>query len=428
MKKILLGVCVAALAGSALAGAGLATVIPGTQTRLYQTFGRWELGMKGYPAKSGTVSCMACVPCTPDDADNFENAHHDALLKSYEWAEMDIEVLGIHPDTIETVAHVFTNRAGRQRPDVWKNINLFENIDEGFHHYAMEWTPDQCVWEIDEKPVRFAYVVDDSLVCDMFFDVATNPPTYECYDQRTYSVLFPDTILIGTGDKDSVVGTELKNWIVEWRNNELTCAFDVWECTPDYVDWCPDWLGPFTGATNSDAVFYSYFRSYTYNEDDNTFSVLHETDFSEGSIPNFLHPHQGASKVSVNNGIVVGLLDGGTFGGDMPDDLEMPDEREAPNAIPVPIRPGSRLTAPKNKPYMYVRGGNIRFGLIVDSDVNIGLYDLEGRLVRNLVNSRMQAGHHNVSLDESTLSAGTYMISLNTPASKNAQKIITVGR
>ena len=57
----------------------------------------------------------------------------------------------------------------------------------------------------------------------------------------------------------------------------------------------------------------------------------------------------------------------------------------------------------------------IQFGLPVQSEVAVEVYDVMGRRVAILVNGSRQAGWHEVAFDASTLPSGTYLIRFRTP-------------
>ena len=66
----------------------------------------------------------------------------------------------------------------------------------------------------------------------------------------------------------------------------------------------------------------------------------------------------------------------------------------------------------------------IRYGVPVDVDVNIAIYNLLGQKVATLVNGKKKAGYYTVTWDGSKLSAGIYFIKLKAGSFKQTEKII----
>lgn len=67
---------------------------------------------------------------------------------------------------------------------------------------------------------------------------------------------------------------------------------------------------------------------------------------------------------------------------------------------------------------------NIMFELAENSRVQVSVYDLNGRLVRILVNEIMNSGTQNVPFERNNLPSGTYMVVVNTADSSNSRKIM----
>ncbi|MFC2170807.1 FG-GAP-like repeat-containing protein [Calditrichota bacterium] len=79
-----------------------------------------------------------------------------------------------------------------------------------------------------------------------------------------------------------------------------------------------------------------------------------------------------------------------------------------------------------NHPNPFNNSTIIRFGLPEDTGVNIKVYDLEGRLVNELVNSKRHAGYHVVSWDAGTKASGIYLVRMETDNYIKTQKMILV--
>ena len=84
------------------------------------------------------------------------------------------------------------------------------------------------------------------------------------------------------------------------------------------------------------------------------------------------------------------------------------------------------LAAPLPNPF---RGSaQIRFGLARPGFVQIGLYDLRGRLVRTLSSGALEPGVHNIRLDggNEKLRAGVYFLRMTTPGSTFHAKVVAL--
>ncbi len=66
----------------------------------------------------------------------------------------------------------------------------------------------------------------------------------------------------------------------------------------------------------------------------------------------------------------------------------------------------------------------VRFGLAEAGNVELTVYDLNGRIVSELVAGHMSAGHHSVTFDAHNLASGTYLIRLNTSAGLKISKSV----
>lgn len=69
-----------------------------------------------------------------------------------------------------------------------------------------------------------------------------------------------------------------------------------------------------------------------------------------------------------------------------------------------------------NYPNPAVNNTNIRFAIDRNSDVNIELSDLTGRVIRNISERNMSAGEHTINMDVSDLAAGNYIYTIYTKA------------
>jgi hypothetical protein len=68
----------------------------------------------------------------------------------------------------------------------------------------------------------------------------------------------------------------------------------------------------------------------------------------------------------------------------------------------------------------------IPFAMPQAADVNLSLYDLEGRMVADLISGRMSAGNHSVVLEAGNLTAGIYICRLETSDFSAVRKVVLV--
>jgi len=67
---------------------------------------------------------------------------------------------------------------------------------------------------------------------------------------------------------------------------------------------------------------------------------------------------------------------------------------------------------------------NVGFELNRSGQVHFGIYDLSGRLVASLVDGELKIGHYNFTVDASSLSAGVYILRLETDLNSASQKLV----
>ncbi|MCQ2103537.1 MAG: family 16 glycosylhydrolase [Fibrobacter sp.] len=107
-------------------------------------YGRFEARMR-MAVGSGTVSSMFLY-------------HNDSYMGCDEpWVEVDIEVLGKNPNEFQS--NIITgNGPAEGCPDKKQYSEklhpMSPAVDQSYHTYVMEWTPDYMSWEIDGQEVR----------------------------------------------------------------------------------------------------------------------------------------------------------------------------------------------------------------------------------------------------------------------------------
>ncbi len=66
----------------------------------------------------------------------------------------------------------------------------------------------------------------------------------------------------------------------------------------------------------------------------------------------------------------------------------------------------------------------IRFSVLEFSDVNISIYDIQGRFVESLINEKLSPGNHTIQWNAEGMSSGVYFIQLQNSVNIHTQKII----
>jgi len=68
----------------------------------------------------------------------------------------------------------------------------------------------------------------------------------------------------------------------------------------------------------------------------------------------------------------------------------------------------------------------ITFSLPADAEVGLTLYNLEGRLVRNLAGGNMAAGSHRLMIDAGELATGMYLLRLESGGQRLQRNVVVV--
>jgi len=85
---------------------------------------------------------------------------------------------------------------------------------------------------------------------------------------------------------------------------------------------------------------------------------------------------------------------------------------------------GAGLELGQNFPNPFDEGTDIPFTISRAENVNLALYDMQGRMVRVLINGSRDAGHHTVHLDAGTLAKGIYFYKLQSGEFTAVKKLI----
>lgn len=86
----------------------------------------------------------------------------------------------------------------------------------------------------------------------------------------------------------------------------------------------------------------------------------------------------------------------------------------------------SQYSLNQNFPNPFNPSTNISFSLPVDDHVNIQIFDITGKLVKEVTNKIYKAGNHEIKINGSNLSSGSYFYRLTTPKFSDVKKMILV--
>jgi hypothetical protein len=104
----------------------------------------------------------------------------------------------------------------------------------------------------------------------------------------------------------------------------------------------------------------------------------------------------------------------------------LPDSIGGPTAIQEPSELPAQVRLKQNYPNPFNPTTNINFTLPQASDVTLTVYDVLGRRVATLVDSKRSAGSYSVNFDASRLSSGVYLYQLKTNQVTKTRKMMLV--
>lgn len=86
----------------------------------------------------------------------------------------------------------------------------------------------------------------------------------------------------------------------------------------------------------------------------------------------------------------------------------------------------ARFELSQNYPNPFNPQTTIKFAAAKDGNVKLNVFDINGKLVKTLVNQRVIVGNYSVDFDASDLSSGVYFYTLETPEFKETKKMILI--
>jgi hypothetical protein len=130
-----------------------------------------------------------------------------------------------------------------------------------------------------------------------------------------------------------------------------------------------------------------------------------------GDMPTFKLFKQSTGEFILLGGEIPAWAENGMYVlGSLSEMQPIPNEFVLNNAYPNPFNPVTKL----------------EFGIPVDGDVSIEIYNLQGRLIETLVSQNMKAGYHSVTWNADNHSSGMYFVKMQAGKFLKTQKLMLV--
>jgi hypothetical protein len=419
---------------------------PGKRSGQLLKYGRWEVRSK-IMSGSGATGGFILV--------NWKGANpwEDPPEIDY-WHEVDIEFNGLNPNQMETTLH--ENELTYMNPD--RNYLYFHHtfpfdVEADYHTWAIEWTPNRVIFEFDGVPFRWGQLDGAGYTHDFQYDMEN----YNWDNAPAPADTIKEVIL---GDDPVTKEREEISWVKLLQDAEAAFGNDCWAgCEPN---WCGEWSEENCG----NYMAWSWFRYYEYREDNDgdngsCFKLVHSENFTDSSIMDYdstddyyepswlsiygdvamkdgkLVAYYTDDSLSFINGqprIATGCSASDHNRAIMEDaedmDAEIPENtnlRQADSHPPELATFGEMYNAKRlGANILKCKGNKIEYHLNMASHVNLSVFNLEGRLVRTLVNENKSADVHKLIIDKSTLAGGTYTLVLQTPGARNVINFVTL--
>ncbi|MDY0081782.1 MAG: T9SS type A sorting domain-containing protein, partial [Ignavibacteriaceae bacterium] len=84
----------------------------------------------------------------------------------------------------------------------------------------------------------------------------------------------------------------------------------------------------------------------------------------------------------------------------------------------------TEFTLYQNFPNQFNPGTTIKYDIPNTSEVSLIIYDILGKKVKELVNTKQEAGRYEIQFNASNLASGVYIYQLRTPGFTQARKMI----
>jgi hypothetical protein len=205
-------------------------------------------------------------------------------------------------------------------------------------------------------------------------------------------------------------------------------AFDTWFDSTE--EWVAEWAGPFDPAILGSGILHSWFKYYEYSpgsgDNGTDFKLTDWDDFTGDSVDFDSTRWALHYNVKMEDGKAVAYF-GKAFLGTIPTD---PGDTGASKASVFPdygttmAHPVSKLIH-RNSNITY-SAGVIRYSTEKTCRIRLDLYNLNGQLVRTLVDEWKNAGTHRLKPGVSSIPTGTYMLCLTMPSGRDVRHILSI--
>jgi|GEM_PF-3180874 len=314
-----------------------------------------------------------------------------------QWREIDIEIVGIRPDSIETVVHIGDNETWWKAPYRYGHHSWpFGRLDHGYHTYGIEWTPNEIVWSLDGEPFRRAISLEDGRMHEIYYSTGT-----EHTELR-------DTIF-GAGD----------NYVDVIKDKPLALEFSVWS-------YSSEWAGEWTDDNCGKRIFCSWFKQYDYTpgggDDGSDFTLVAFDDFNTPQWDTAMWINLNPADMLRNmNGKAIAVMNCDTddgYTGEIPDDPE--DDGTWTKRVSRHMQKADAAA--------HLIGGKAVINMPIGCHVDAALYDMHGRIVKQILKGYAAAGNHTIDIGLAEMPTASYVLRVKGQGFSHSIPVIAYGK
>jgi len=255
--------------------------------------------------------------------------------------------------------------------------NAAMNTENGWVGSLTSFSGGSGYWVIVSEDLSFSYNLDDGMgrTIDVYSETMPTFGEFKVNQSTEQAFYFVDEITLLDGN------VEAGDWLLSYNDNVLT-GVRQWQ----------GMIVDIPAMGTSDAALTAGY-------------------FVEGDVPTFKLLKQSTGELIVLGGEIDEWLSNGVFTISGLSEIESaPGKISLDSAYPNPFNPTTTIS----------------FGLPVDSEVSIQIYNLQGRVVETLASQFMQAGYHSVTWNANNYSSGVYFVKMATGDYVSTQKLLLV--
>jgi hypothetical protein len=255
--------------------------------------------------------------------------------------------------------------------------NAAMNTDNGWVGSLTSFVGGAGYWVIVSEDLSFSYNLNDGFgrTIDVYSETLPTLGEFKVKQSTEQAFYFVDEITLLDGN------VEAGDWLLSYNDNVLT-GIRQWQGVMIDI--------PAMGS--SDDLFTAGY-------------------FIEGDVPTFKLLKQSTGDLLSLDGDINEWSSNGVFNLSGLFEIETaPGKISLDSAYPNPFNPTTTIS----------------FGLPVDSEVSIQIYNLQGRVVETLASQHMQAGYHSVTWNADNYSSGVYFVKMATGDYISTQKLLLV--